>query len=278
MYRLNKLQTTKRKAVIAALVEGNSINSTVRMTGVAKTTILRLLSDLGCACSNYHGKHVRGLRPNSVQCDEVWSFVHCKAKRVAAAKAAPEGAGDAWTWTAIDPATKLIITYYVGLRGAADALAFMDDLSGRVTNVGTLTTDGHGVYPDAVRATFGDFANYAQLIKIYRAERPDHARYSPAACIGTQKNWVSGMPEMADVSTSIVERSNLTIRMSMRRFTRLTNGHSKKIENHGHAFALFTMHYNYCRKHQSLGGTTPAMAAGLADHVWTLDELIGLLD
>lgn len=275
---MNQLKTDRRKAVIAALVEGNSINSTVRMTGVAKTTILRLLADLGCACSKFHADHVRGLKPNSVQCDEVWSFCYCKAKQLPTAKAAPEGAGDVWTWTAIDPETKLVITYHVGLRGSLDALAFMDDLSGRVTNVGTLTTDGHGAYPEAIRQTFGDFANYAQLIKIYRAERPDHARYSPAACIGAKKQWMSGLPNMEDVSTSIVERSNLTIRMSMRRFTRLTNGHSKKIENHGHSFALFTMHYNYCRKHTSLPGRTPAMAAGLADHVWTLDELLALLD
>ena len=275
---MNKLKTDKQKAVIAALVEGNSINSTVRMTGVAKTTILRLLADLGCACSTFHDSHVRGLRPRSVQCDEIWSFCHCKEKNVKAAKAAPNGAGDAWTWTAIDPDTKLIVTYYVGLRGPNDALAFMDDLSGRVFDIGTITTDGYAAYPDAVRQTFGRDANYAQLIKVYRAERPDHARYSPAACIGAQHRHVSGFPHADDISTSIVERSNLTIRMSVRRFTRLTNGHSKKIENHGHAFALFTMHYNWCRKHSSLNGRTPAMAAGLADHVWSLEELIGLLD
>ena len=273
---MNKLRTNKRKAVIAALVEGNSINSTVRMTGVAKTTILRLLSDLGCACSKYHNDHVHGLRPKAVQCDEIWSFCHCKQKNVKAAKAAPNGAGDAWTWTAIDPATKLVITYYVGLRGPNDALAFMDDLSGRVIDIGTLTTDGYAAYPEAVRQTFGSEANYAQLIKVYRAERPDHARYSPAACIGAQHRHVSGFPDPDAISTSIIERSNLTIRMSMRRFTRLTNGHSKKIENHGHAFALFVMHYNFCRKHMTLG-TSPAVQAGLADHVWTLDELNGLI-
>lgn len=152
----------------------------------------------------------------------------------------------------------------------------MDDLSGRVMSIGTLTTDGYGAYPAAVRETFGNEANYAQLIKIYRTERPDHARYSPGECIGTEHKHVSGFPNADDISTSHVERHNLTIRMSMRRFTRLTNGHSKKIENHGHAFALFAMHYNYCRKHQTIG-TSPAVKAGLADHVWTLDELIGLL-
>lgn len=273
---MNQLKNEKRKAVISALVEGNSINSTVRMTGVAKTTILRLLADLGCACSKFHNDHVRGLNPKAVQCDEVWSFCHSKEKNVRPENKGVFGHGDVWTWTAIDPETKFIITYYVGLRGPVDAFAFMDDLSGRVINIGTLTTDGYKCYPEAVRQTFGGDQNYAQLIKVYRQERPDHARYSPAACIGTEHKHVSGFPDPSEISTSIVERSNLTIRMSMRRFTRLTNGHSKKIENHGHAFALFALHYNFCRKHQTLG-TSPAVKAGLADHVWTIDELIGLL-
>ncbi len=274
---MSQLKTDKRTRVISALVEGNSINSTVRMTGVAKTTILRLLESLGCACSNFHNDKVRGLKPNAVQCDEVWSFCGMKQKNVPLERLGELGYGDVWTWTAIDPDTKLIITYYVGQRNQADALAFMDDLSGRVINIGTLTKDGYGAYPEAVRETFGSAANYAQLIKVYRTERPDHSRYNPAACIGTQHKHISGFPCPDDISTSIVERHNLTIRMSMRRFTRLTNGHSKKIENHGHAFALFVMHYNYCRKHSGLGGRTPAMAAGLADHVWTLDELVALV-
>lgn len=278
MSRMNRLKADKRKAVVAALVEGNSIKSTVRMTGTAKTTILRLLADLGCACSQFHGKKVRGLSPASVQCDEVWSFRGMKQKNVPEEKRGQFGLGSVWTWTVLDPKTKLIITYYVGLRGPEDALAFMDDLSGRVINVGTLTTDGYGAYPEAVRETFGDAANYAQFVKVYKSERPEHAHYSPAACTGCEKHWVSGFPVMQDVSTSHVERSNLTIRLSMRRFTRLTNGHGKKIENHGHAFALFTMHYNFCRKHQSLDARTPAMAVGLADHVWSLEEFLGLLD
>lgn len=273
---MNKLKTDGQKAVVKALVEGCSINATVRMTGVAKTTILRLINRLGCACSGFHNDHVRGLKPARVQCDEVWSFVHCKQRQVKTAKAAPMGAGDCWTWTAIDPDTKLILTYHVGLRSEWDAAEFMLDLSGRITNITQLTTDGLTSYPPAVREAFGQEVNYAQLIKVYRQTRPDHARYSPAECIGTKIEYVEGAPDKEHISTSIIERHNLTVRMSMRRFTRLTNGHSKKVENHGHAFAMFVMHYNYCRKHMSLDGKTPAMAAGLADHVWTMEELVAL--
>ncbi len=275
---MNKLKTEKRKAVIAALVEGNSVNSTVRMTGVAKTTILRLLKALGEACVAFHDEHVRGLKPTSVQCDEVWSFVHCKAKNVQKAKNRDFGIGDAWTWTAIDPESKLLITFHVGLRTPDDARIFMLDLAGRINNVTQLTTDGLGSYPAAVREAFGDMVDFAQVIKVYKETRQGHARYSPAECTGCNKKWVSGFPDPDKVSTSIVERSNLTARMSIRRFTRLTNAFSKKIENHENAFALFVMHYNYCRKHISLKGKTPAMVAGLADHVWTLEELIGLIN
>lgn len=274
---MNKLSTANRKAVIRALVEGCSVNATVRMTGIAKTTILRLIRDLGCACAKYHDENVRHLKPTRIQCDEVWSFVHCKQKRVARAKAAPSGAGDCWTWTAIDPDTKLMISYLVGLRTAGDASAFMLDLAGRITNLTQLTSDGFAAYPDAVYNAFGTHVDFAQLIKIYRADRADHARYSPAECVGCKKKHVIGAPDPKHISTSIVERSNLTLRMSQRRFTRLTNGHSKKIENHGHAFALFLMHYNFCRKHMSLNGQTPAQVAGLANRAWTLDDLVGLI-
>lgn len=276
---MNRLSTDRRKAVIASIVEGASINSTVRITGVSKPTILKLISDLGCACATFHDEHVRKLQPNRVQCDEIWSFVHCKQKRVSTAKAAPVGAGDCWTWTAIDPDTKLMISYLVGLRTPGDSSAFMLDLAGRITNLTQLTSDGFATYPDAVYNAFGTHVDFAQLIKVYRADRPDHARYSPAECVGCRKQHVIGCPDPEHISTSIVERSNLTVRMQMRRFTRLTNAHSKKIENHGHAVAMFFQFYNYCREHQSLGRkTTPAMAAGLADHVWSLEELIGLLD
>ena len=274
---MNKLSTDKRKSVIAALVEGASINSTVRMTGVSKPTILKLIKDLGCACAAYHDEHVRGLKPARVECDEIWSFVYCKDKNVARAKAPVDGAGDAWAWTAIDPDSKLILSYLVGLRTPGDAAAFMLDLAGRITNITQLTTDGLSAYPPAVYEAFGNEVNYAQLIKVYKASRPDHGRYSPADCVGCRKEYVIGAADPDHISTSIVERSNLTIRMSMRRFTRLTNGHSKKIENHGHAIALFFMYYNYCRPHASLKGKTPAQVVGLADHKWSLEELIGLL-
>jgi len=276
---MNQLMTAKRKAVLAAFVEGMGVNASARMTGVSKPTILKLVCNLGCACAAYHNDHVRGLKPKNVQADEVWAFVHCKQKNVRTAKAMVYGAGDCYTWTAIDPDTKLIITYLVGQRTGGDAAAFMDDLSGRVINIGQLTTDGFNAYPDAVKAAFGNEVDYAQLIKHYKAvQTPGEARYSPATCTGCTKQSVIGFPDPDHISTSIIELSNLTIRMSVRRFTRLTNGHSKKIENHGHAVALFLMYYNYCRKHETLKGRTPAMAAGLADHAWTLDELIGLLD
>jgi IS1 family transposase len=275
---MNRLTVDKRRAVVAALVEGASINATVRMTGVSKPTILKLIRDLGAACAAHHHATVRGLKPARIQCDEIWAFVHCKQKRVATAKAAPIGAGDVWTWTAIDPDSKMILTYHVGLRTESDAAAFMLDLADRITNIAQLTTDGYGCYPPAVREAFGQYVNYAQLVKIYRSERPDHARYSPADCVGCRIEYVEGAPDPEHVSTSIVERSNLTVRMSMRRFTRLTNGHSKKIENHGHAVAMFFSYYNFCRPHSSLAGQTPAQACGLDKRRWSLDDLIGLLD
>lgn len=274
---MNSLKTDKRKAVIAALVEGNSINSTVRMTGVAKTTILRLLENLGCACAKFHNDHVRGLKPARIECDEVWSFVHCKQKRVAKAKAPVPGAGDCWTWTAIDRDSKLMISWHVGLRTRSDACLFMLDLADRITNIAQLTTDGFAGYPEAVWNAFGDHIDFAQLVKIYASEPANEARYSPADCVGCKKIPVIGFPDRENVSTSIVERSNLTARMSMRRFTRLTNGHSKKIENHGHAVTLFFTYYNYCRIHSTIR-TTPAMAAGLTDRLWEIEDLIRLVD
>ncbi|GMU21517.1 MAG: hypothetical protein AMXMBFR13_16100 [Phycisphaerae bacterium] len=274
---MNKLSTAKRVQVVAALVEGVSINATVRMTGVSKPTILKLLKDLGCACAAYHNDHVRGLKPTSVQCDEVWAFCYSKQKNVPADLRGQFGFGDVWTWTALDRESKLIISYHLGLRTPADAGEFMMDLAGRINNITQITTDGLGSYPEAIREAFGEFVDYAQIIKVFKAERPEHARYSPASCIGCDKKWIQGEINSDLVSTSHVERSNLTIRMQMRRFTRLTNGHSKKVENHGHALALFFAFYNFCRKHTSLDGQTPAMVAGIADHVWTLEELIGLL-
>lgn len=276
---MNKLSTERRRAVIASLVEGVGINPTQRLTGVCKPAILKLLSDMGCACAEFHDQLVRGLKPGRVECDEVWAFVHCKQKRVSKAVAAPMGAGDCWTWTAIDADTKLVISYLIGLRTPQNAAALMLDLAGRVTNITQLTTDGLTSYPPAVYEAFGTDVDYAQLIKVYREDRQTEARYSPATCIGCKKQHVIGAPDPAKISTSIVERSNLTLRMHQRRYTRLTNGHSKKLSNHGHSTALFMAYYNWCRPHQALDRkTTPAMAAGLTDRVWTIDELIGLID
>lgn len=277
---MNKLNNEKRKAVVAALVEGVSVNSTVRMTGVAKTTVLRLVRSLGDACAAYHDKHVRGLKPATVQTDELWSICYSRQKNVPADMQGEYGYGDVWTWTAITD-QKLIIAYRVGLRTQADANAFMLDLAGRITNRTQLTSDGHTTYLNAVENAFGDEVHYAQLVKTYHGskgdERSSEAKYSPPMICMAKKTPIIGLPARQHISTSHVERHNLTIRMSMRRFTRLTNAHSKKIENHEYSVDLFFMYYNFCRIHSTLG-TSPAVASGLADHVWTLDELIGIMD
>lgn len=273
---MNKLSTEERVRVVAALVEGNSIRATVRLTGVAKNTVVKLLAELGCACAEYHAEHVRGVKATRVECDEIWSFVGAKEKNASEERKA-EGWGDVWTWTAIEAESKLIVSWLVADRSGASACQFMEDVASRLANRIQLTTDGHKVYMEAVEAAFGGAIDYAMLIKKYGAERPGEARYSPAVCTGCDKLPVVGKPDMARVSTSYVERQNLTMRMGMRRFTRLTNGFSKKVENHAHAVALHFMHYNFCRMHQTLR-CTPAMAVGLADHRWTLDELVGLLE
>lgn len=277
---MNQLKTEKRKAVIAALVEGVSINATVRMTGVSKPTILKLIRDLGSACAAYHDEHVRGLKPERVQTDEIWSFNYCKQKNVTAAKAAPSAAGDVWNWTAIDSDTKLIIAYRVGLRTQEDADEFMLDLADRIVSRVQLTSDALGIYLPAVENAFGlADVDYAQLHKVFGPEtagKGAERKYSPGKVNGTKKVSMIGLPRREHVSTSHVERHNLTIRMQMRRFIRPTSADSKKIENHWCAVALFFLFYNYCRVHSTLG-TSPAVVSGLADHVWTLEELIGLL-
>jgi len=262
---------------VAALVEGNSIRSTVRMTGVAKNTIAKLLGDLGIACAAYHDKYVRNLRVRRLQADEIWCFVGAKAKNVT-----PEqelaGWGDTWTWVGIDADSKLCVSYFVGGRDSDCAYEFMQDCAERIRGRVQVTTDGHRAYLEAVEGAFGMEVDYAQLQKIYGAPSEIEARrYSPARCIGSDMKVVSGNPDPKHVSTSYVERQNLTMRMSMRRFTRLTNGFSKKIENHCYAVALHYMHYNFCRVHQTLR-VTPAMEAGLADHIWTVEELVSLLE
>lgn len=273
---MNRLSTSERAQIIAALVEGNSLRSTSRLCNVAFNTVLKLVPEIGFACADYHDAHVRNVRARRIQCDEIWQFVGAKHKN-ATPEQKMQGWGDVWTWTAIDADTKLCISYMVGGRDSGWAMDFMQDVADRVRGRVQLTTDGHKPYLEAVENAFGMDIDFATLQKIYGASNEPEKRYSPAKCIGAEMKVVMGDPDPKHISTSYVERQNLTMRMNMRRFTRLTNGFSKKAENHAHAVALHFMHYNFCRVHKSLG-TTPAVKAGLADHVWSLEELAGLLD
>lgn len=273
---MNLLDIKTRTRIVNCLVEGCSIRATSRMTGVTKNAIVKLLEDLGCACAAYHNRHVRGLKVRRLQADEIWSFVGAKAKNVSLEKK-QEGWGDVWTWVGIDADTKLVVSYLVGGRDGGWAHDFMEDCASRIKNRVQITTDGHKAYLEAVENAFGADIDYAMLQKIYGAPSTDEQRrYSPARCIGCDLKVVSGDPDPAHVSTSYVERQNLTMRMSIRRFTRLTNAFSKKVDNHRHMVALHYMYYNFCRVHQTLR-VTPAMEAGISDHVWTLEELIALL-
>jgi IS1 family transposase len=272
---MNRLDSTTQVRVINCLIEGCSIRATVRMTGVAKNTVAKLLTDIGCACAGYHNRTVRGLKVRRLQADEIWCFVGAKAKNVKAEKKL-EGWGDIWTWVGIDADTKLVVSYLVGGRDGGWAKEFMEDCASRIKNRVQITTDGHRAYLEAVENAFGADIDYAQLQKIYGAPSENDTRYSPATCIGCDMKVVSGDPDPKHVSTSFVERQNLTMRMQMRRFTRLTNGFSKKADNHRHMVALHYMYYNFCRVHQTLR-CTPAMESGLTDHVWNIDELIALL-
>jgi IS1 family transposase len=274
---MNNLPIERQIAVIASLVEGNSIRATVRMTGVAKDTVTKLLARIGQACAEFQDKALRNLTCKRIQCDEIWSFCYAKDKNVPQEKRGQFGYGDVWTWTAICADTKLIPCWRVGRRGAWDAQHFMYDVASRLANRIQLTTDGHRVYLDAVDLAFGNDIDYAMLVKLYGADkREKEARYSPAQCLGAVPTVINGRPDRKHISTSYAERQNLTMRMSMRRFTRLTNAFSKKVENHGHALALYFMYYNFCRIHQSLR-VTPAMAAGVSDHVWEISEVVNLL-
>jgi len=275
---MNKLSVDKKVAVIAALVEGNSVRSTSRMTGVAKGTILRLLEDVGKACIAYQSATLRNVRAERVQVDEIWSFVGAKQKNVTPEMAAKQQCGDIWTFVAIEAQSKLVITWLMGGRDAGCATEFLQDLEGRLANRIQLTTDGHRMYLAAVPDAFGPAGiDYAQLVKIYGNDPEGATRYSPARCLGVTSNVVLGNPDQKHVSTSYVERQNLTMRMNMRRFTRLTNGFSKKVENHGYAVGLFYMHYNFCRIHQTLR-VTPAMEAGISHRVWSLYDVIELTE
>jgi IS1 family transposase len=280
MVSMNKLSTAKRAQVVRCLVEGNSIRSTVRMTGVAKNTISKLLLDLGKACAEHHMANVVDVPSRRIQCDEIWSFCYAKRKNVPAAKQGEFGVGDVWTWTAIDADSKLCVSWLVGDRDAGTAREFMEDVAQRLQNRVQLTTDGNKAYLSAVDYAFGTRIDYAMLIKLYGQhgdpENPE-TRYSPGECTGIKKEVMTGFPDREHINTSYVERQNLTMRMSMRRFTRLTNAFSKKVLNLSAAIALHFVYYNFCRVHQTLK-TTPAVASGLADHVWTVEEIVGLLD
>lgn len=274
---MNKLKPEKQKAVIAALVEGNSIRATVRMTGVAKNTVVKLLADVGKACAEYQYKTLRNLKCKRIECDEIWAFCYAKEKNVPEDKKGKFGYGDVWTFTAICADSKLVPTWYIGNRALEDATVFMQDLSSRLDNRVQLTTDGHRMYLDAVETAFGSKIDFSQLVKLYGLPENPDSKYSPPRCIGTKIYKVNGKPDNKKVSTSYVERQNLTMRMNMRRFTRLTNAHSKKVENLGHAVALHFMYYNFCRVHRSLR-VTPAMEAGVTDHVWEVEEILNLLN
>lgn len=274
---MNKLSAEERKQIVAALVEGNSLRAVTRMTGVHRTTVMKLLCDLGRVCSEYQDKAFRNLQSKRVQCDEIWSFVYAKEKNCTKEHKA-KGAGDIWTWVALDPDSKLVPCWFIGQRHAGCAYHFLSDLKDRLAHRVQLTTDGHRAYLHAVEDVFGTDIDFAMLQKIYgNAEQGPETRYSPAICMGARKAVITGNPDHAHISTSYVERQNLTMRMSMRRFTRLTNAFSKKVANLEAAVALHYMHYNFCRIHQSLR-VTPAMEAGVVDHVWSIDDVIALLD
>lgn len=277
MVSMNRLSKEDRIRVIAALCEGNSIRSTVRMTGVAKNTVAKLLVELGTACAKYQDEVFRGLRCERVQADEIWAFVGCKQKNVTPEKLEHGICGDVWTWTAICADSKLVFSWMIGQRDAVAAHDFMLDVADRLANRVQLTTDGHKAYLTAVKAAFGNEIDYAMLVKIYGESSDGQKRYSPAVCVGCEQHAVSGSPAPEHVSTSYAERQNLTMRMSMRRFTRLTNGFSKKVENHVASLALYFFYYNFVRVHQTLK-TTPCVAAGVTNRRWDLADMIGLLD
>jgi IS1 family transposase len=273
---MNRSPLERRAAILGMLVEGNSLRVTSRLADVSINTVTKLLLDVAAACEQYQDERLRGLSCKRIQCDEIWAFVYAKAKNVPEAHAGEWGYGDVWTWTAIDADTKLVPSWAVGRRDAFTAHAFIADLADRLAHRVQLTTDGNSVYLTAVEDAFGSEIDYAMLVKMYGADpAADQTRYSPAKCISTVRQRVTGNPDMAKVSTSFVERQNLTMRMSLRRFTRLTNAFSKKVENHKAAVALHFMWYNFGRIHKTLR-VTPAMEAGVGDHVWSLAEVAGL--
>ena len=275
---MNKLSNEKRTQVIAALVEGNSMLAVSRMTGVAKNTVSKLLADIGEACAAYQDKAFRDLKSKRIECDEIWSFVYAKERHLTPELQGVFGYGDVYTWVAIDADSKLVPCWNVGRRDAQSGIAFIKDLSERLARRVQLSTDGFKVYLTAIEEAFGADIDYGMIVKVYgHSQDESQTRYSPAECIGCEKETISGNPDPNLISTSYIERQNLTMRMSIRRFTRLTNGFSKKIENHMHAVALHYMHYNFVRIHKSLR-CTPAMAAGVTEHLWEIEDIVALLD
>lgn len=273
---MNKLPLEKRVQIIHLLVEGNSLRATSRIADVSINTVTKLLVSVGEACQRYHDEHVRGIKAKKVQCDEIWSFVYAKAKTAEKGVDSWDGAGDVWTWVGMDADSKLAISWLVGNRDAEFANEFMQDIADRLVGRVQLTTDGFNAYLEAVEGAFGAKIDYAQLVKLY-GEAPETGKYSPPQCTGSKKTKITGRPDMSQVSTSYIERQNLTMRMNMRRFTRLTNGFSKKISNHAHAIALHFMYYNFVRIHKTLR-VTPAMEAKVTTTLWTIADLVRLAD
>jgi IS1 family transposase len=274
---MNRLSLEKRTQIIGLLVEGNSLRSTSRLADVSINTVTKLLIDAGTACQTYHDNHVRNLNTKRVQCDEIWSFVYSKDRNIPDEKRGQFGIGSIWTWVGIDADSKLAISWLVGNRDADYACIFMDDIASRLTRRVQLTTDGLRAYLEAVEGAFGSEVDYAMLVKMYGKSLDGDHRYSPPVCTGVDTDIVTGKPRKRHISTSFIERQNLTMRMSMRRFTRLTNGFSKKVENHAHAIALHFAHYNYVRIHKTLR-VSPAMAAGLTNRLWSMEDLARLLE
>lgn len=278
MIIMNRLSLEDRAKILGLLVEGNSLRAITRLTGKSINTVTKLLVDVGQACSEYQDKMLRNLHCKHIQCDEIWAFCYAKQKNIPDERKGLFGYGDVYTWTALCADTKLSPCWQVSRRDGAAAKLFIDDLKGRLANRVQLTTDGYKPYLNVVEDSFGADIDYAMLVKLYGGETAGHGaerKYSPGECCGTITGTVCGNPDKAHVSTSYVERQNLTMRMGMRRFTRLTTGFSKKIENHAHAVALHFMHYNFGRIHKTLR-ITPAMEAGISDHVWTLEEIAAL--
>ena len=272
---MNTLTSAKRKQIVGMLIEGMSLRAASRLADVSFNTVTKLLVDIGRATADYQDRTLRNLKCKRIQCDEIWAFVYAKEKNVPKDKKGHFGFGDVWTWTAIDADTKLVPSFMVGNRDGRSAAMFIDDLKSRLANRVQLTTDGHKAYLTAVEDSFGADVDYAMLQKIYESTQ-EETRYSPAKCVGCEVKKIQGNPDPDHISTSYVERQNLTMRMGMRRFTRLTNAFSKKVENHAYQVALHFMFYNFCRIHQTLR-VTPAMEAGVSDHVWSIDEVVALL-